>query len=158
MDWPTLVSTYGDRVLLISRSILRDESLSRDAAQETLIKLSKANGSVTKWDAWVLTVAGNTARDFLRRKRRTEDLREDHVDTTTTNPPDAAIAHESKERLRLALEGLPTSDRDILLLKFREGLNGPDIASALGISLEAAWQKMSRALKSLRAKLGDRHE
>ena len=158
MEWSSLVEKYGDRVLLVTRSILRDEGLSRDAAQETLVKLVQANGSVRNMDAWVLTVAGNTARDLLRRRRRTEDLEEETVDMNVKTPAEAAIAHETQERLALALEGLPVSDRDILLLKFRENLSGPDIARALGVSLEAAWQRLSRALKALRAKIGESHD
>ena len=159
MDWQTLVDKYGDRVILISRTILHDEGLSRDAAQETLMKLGRANGHVDNWNAFVITVAGNTARDMLRRrKNRTQPISGDPVDTTTQRPEDAAIARETKERLQEALIALPTGDRDILLLKFREGLSGPEIARALDLSITAAWQRMSRALKLLRAKLGDSHE
>ena len=52
-----------------------------------------------------------------------------------------------------ALETMPAGARDILLLKFREGLSGPQIASALGLSITAAWQQMSRAMKLLKSKL-----
>ena len=159
MDWQTLAARYGDRVLLISRSILREEGLSRDAAQETLLKLGRANGQVKNWDAWVLTVAGNTARDFLRKRRRAPaPLEVDRMETGIKSPDQAAIAKESTEQLTSAIAALPTSDRDILLLKFREGLKGPAIASALGISLTAAWQRLSRALQTLRTKLGVKDE
>lgn len=158
MDWPTLIARYGDRVLLVSRSILHDDDLSRDAAQETLLKLGRSNGAVENWDAWVMTVAGNTARDYRRRRRPMLPLQEDQVRPDTSSPIETAIARESKERIRTALEALPVADRDLLLLKFREGLSGRDIAIALGITLEAAWQKMSRALRALKVKLGESHE
>ncbi len=159
MSWETLVSQYGDRVLLICRSILRDDGLSRDAAQDAMVKLSKANGEVKDMDGWVATVAGNTARDYVRRaKHRPEPLVEDRMDTGTKSPVESLLARESQDRLRLALEGLPVGDRDILLLRFREGLSGPDIAKALGVSLEAAWQRVSRALKILKTKMGVDHE
>lgn len=172
MTWETLVDRYGDRVLLICRSILRDDGLSRDAAQDAMVKLSKANGlssgappqgakedEIKDMDAWVATVAGNTARDYIRRaKHRPEPLVEDRMDTGTKSPIESLLAQESQERLRLALEGLPAGDRDILLLRFREGLSGPDIAKALGLTLQAAWQRVSRALKSLKTKMGVDHE
>ena len=159
MTWETLVDRYGDRVLLICRSILRDDSLSRDAAQDAMVKLSKWNGEIQDMDAWVATVAGNTARDYIRRaKHRPEPLTEDRMDTGTKSPIESLLSRESQDRLRLALEGMPTGDRDVLLLKFREGLSGPDIAKALGVSLEAAWQKVSRALKMLKTKMGVDHD
>lgn len=157
MDWNALAERYGDRVLLVCRGILRDDGLSRDAAQDAMVKLGRANGEVRDWDAFVVTVASNTARDHLRRIRRKAagPVEEDVMDAATRSPEASAIARESRERVAAALEAMPVGDRDVLLLRFREGLSGPDIAKALGCSLEAAWQRISRALKSLRARLGD---
>ncbi len=156
MEWQNLVSRYGDRVFLIARSILRDDSLALDVSQEALLKIGKAlNGHarVEDYESWVLTIAGNAARDALRKQsRRREVPIEDKVADVRT-PDEAALRTESIERLTQTLEALPVASRDILLLKFREGLSGPQIAAALGVSLGAAWQQLSRALKLLRSKM-----
>jgi RNA polymerase sigma factor (sigma-70 family) len=156
MDWQRLAGTYGDRVYLVVRSILRDDALARDVSQEALLKIGRAlNGTtpVKDYEAWVLTVAGNAARDALRRKlrRREVTMEQDVVDDRS--PDRALLQEESRGRVTRALEALPAGARDILLLKFRQGLSGPQIASALGLSLSAAWQQMSRAMKLLRSKL-----
>src|SRR5688572_8022204 len=158
MNWDDLSRRYGDRVLLVARSILRDETLAMDVAQDALLKIGRAlNGSadVRNYEAWILTVAGNAARDALRRttRRREVAMEKDVVDSR--RPDEAALARESRERVSAALETLPSGARDVLLLKFREGLSGPQIAQALGVSLEAAWQQMSRALKLLKSKLSE---
>ena len=158
MNWDDLSRRYGDRVLLVARSILRDETLAMDVAQDALLKIGRAlNGSadVRNYEAWILTVAGNAARDALRRttRRREVAMEKDVVDSRT--PDEAVLANESRERVSAALEGLPAGARDVLLLKFREGLTGPQIAQALGVSLAAAWQQMSRALKLLKSKLSE---
>ncbi len=156
MEWQNLVSRYGDRVFLIARSILRDDSLALDVSQEALLKIGKAlNGHtrVEDYESWVLTIAGNAARDALRKQsRRREVPIEDRVADLRT-PDEAALRTESIERLTQTLDTLPTASRDILLLKFREGLSGPQIAAALGVSLGAAWQQLSRALKLIRSKM-----
>ena len=156
MDWQRLAGTYGDRVYLVARSILRDETMARDVAQETLLKIGKAlNGSasVKDYDGWVLSIAGNAARDALRQKRRRREVAMEQDVVDDRSPEGALLAKESRERLTRALETMPVGARDILLLKFREGLSGPQIASALGLSMTAAWQQMSRAMKLLRSKL-----
>jgi len=158
MEWTSLVERYGDRVLQVARSILRDEEMSRDAAQEALIRLAQADGSVRNMEAWVLTVAANAARDQLRRRRRAEDLKEETVDAKLQTPVEAVLARESRVRLALAIEALPAADRDLLMMKFRDNLAGPEIARRLGVSLEAAWQRLSRALKALREQIGDSHD
>jgi RNA polymerase sigma factor (sigma-70 family) len=158
MDWQKLAGTYGDRVYLVVRSILRDEALALDVSQEALLKIGKAlNGTppVKDYEAWILTVAGNAARDALRRKQRRREVAMEHDVVDDRSPDGALLQRESRERVTRALETLPAGARDILLLKFREGLSGPQIASALGLSMTAAWQQMSRALKLLKTKLSE---
>ena len=156
MNWDDLNRRYGDRVLLVARSILRDETLAMDVAQDALLKIGRSlNGDVRNHEAWVLTVAGNAARDALRRQTRRREVAMDK-DVVDARTPDAPIlAKESRERVSAALEALPSGARDVLLLKFRENLSGPQIAEALGVSLAAAWQQMSRALKLLKSKLSE---
>ncbi len=156
MNWDDLSRRYGDRVLLVARSILRDETLAMDVAQDALLKIGRTlNGDVRNHEAWVLTVAGNAARDALRRKTRRREvaMEKDVVDARTPDAP--LLARESRERVSSALEALPAGARDVLLLKFRENLSGPQIAEALGVSLAAAWQQLSRALKLLKSKLSE---
>jgi RNA polymerase sigma-70 factor, ECF subfamily len=153
MDWRIVAERYGDRVYLVARSILQDDALARDVAQDALLKVGTAlNGHtrVEDCEAWVLTIAGNAARDVLRRKTRRREVSLD-ADVADATEPSRRI--EDVEQVTRALQSLPAEPRDILLLKFREGLTGPQIAAALGISLEAAWQKLSRAMKLLKSKL-----
>ena len=148
MDWKGLADRYGDRIFLVARSILGDDALARDVAQETLLKLRKADG-VHDYDAWVLRVAGNAARDALRSRSRRREVAIE-PDVVDARRP---VREEPVENVTRAIEALPSGPRDILLLKFREGLSGPEIASALGCSLEAAWQRLSRAMRLLKSKL-----
>ena len=158
MNWNDLSQRYGDRVFLVARGILHDDTLAMDVAQDALLKIGRAlNGSadVRNYEAWILTVAGNAARDALRRTTRRREVAMDRDVIDSRTPDEALLARESRERVTAALEALPSGARDVLLLKFREGLSGPQIAQALGVSLEAAWQQMSRALKLLKSKLSE---
>lgn len=156
MNWDDLSRRYGDRVLLVARSILRDEALAMDVAQDALLKIGRSlNGDVRNHEAWVLTVAGNAARDALRRQTRRREVAMDKDVVDARTPDEPVLARESRERVTAALEALPAGARDVLLLKFRENLSGPEIARALGVSIAAAWQQMSRALKLLKSKLSE---
>jgi RNA polymerase sigma-70 factor (ECF subfamily) len=147
-------------VFLVARSILKDDAQALDVSQEALLKIGKAlNGqpAIADAEAWVLTVAANAARDALRKKaRRREVPIEGEFEDRRRSPDAGLLAGESKERVAAALAALPSGARDILLLKFREGMSGPQIASALGVSMSAAWQQMSRALRLLRSKLSEK--
>lgn len=56
-----------------------------------------------------------------------------------------------RDELRRALDGLSERDRDILLLHAWEGLDGTELADALGISRSGAHAALSRARARLRA-------
>jgi RNA polymerase sigma-70 factor (ECF subfamily) len=158
MEWENLARRYGDRVFLVVRSIVRDDAAALDVSQEVLLKVGRTlNGQagVKNYDAWVLAVAGNAARDALRRRTRRREVAMDQDVIDDRRPEGALLAEESRERVTRALEALPAGARDVLLLKFREGLSGPEIARALDISMAAAWQQLSRALKLLRSKLSE---
>lgn len=158
MDWEGLTDRYGERVFLIVRSVLRDDALSRDVAQEALLRIGRAlNGglSVSDPEAWVLKVAGNAARDALRRKRRSREVTMEAEVVDSREPDERLLREEDRERITRELAALPPGPRDILLLKFREGLSGARIAAALGVTIETAWQRLSRAMRLLKTKLAE---
>jgi RNA polymerase sigma-70 factor (ECF subfamily) len=71
-------------------------------------------------------------------------------------PAAASIRKELEARFLLALEQLDEEDRDILLMRHFEQLGNSEVAEALGLSAAAAGMRHLRALRKLRAILGDR--
>lgn len=71
-------------------------------------------------------------------------------------PAAASIRKELETRFLLALEQLEDEDRDILLMRHFEQLGNNEVATALGLSSAAAGMRHLRALRRLRAVLGDR--
>jgi RNA polymerase sigma-70 factor (ECF subfamily) len=60
-------------------------------------------------------------------------------------PSEDAIAHEFAERLEAAIDQLPASYREVLLLARVAGLSHPAIAERLGVSEAAARTRLTRA-------------
>ncbi|WP_010588040.1 sigma-70 family RNA polymerase sigma factor [Schlesneria paludicola] len=71
-------------------------------------------------------------------------------------PAAASIRKELETRFLLAMEQLEEEDRDILLMRHFEQLGNNEVATALGLSAAAAGMRHLRALRRLRAVLGDR--
>ena len=61
---------------------------------------------------------------------------------------------ESEALLRRRLAGLPEATRELLALRFADGLRWSEIAVVLGDSEAAVRQRSSRALRELRESLG----
>jgi len=156
MNWQDLAGRYGDLVRRAVRPLIRDEAQALDVEQEALLKLGRApQDPVGDPEAWVITVARNAARDALRRKTRRREVAIEKDIVDERRPEAAQLRDESRERVADALEALPAGARHVLLLKFRDGRSGPEIATELGVSLEAAWQKVSRAMKLLKTHLAE---
>jgi RNA polymerase sigma-70 factor (ECF subfamily) len=60
-----------------------------------------------------------------------------------------------RDRVRVALGCLKPSDREVLVLRYLEGLSNAETAAVLGIAENTAGMRHLRALERLRALLGD---
>jgi RNA polymerase sigma-70 factor (ECF subfamily) len=72
-----------------------------------------------------------------------------------TGPSHHVLRQEEADRVRAALAQLAEGDREVLVLRYLEGLSNPDIAAALGISEGAVKMRHLRALERLRGLLAD---
>jgi RNA polymerase sigma-70 factor (ECF subfamily) len=72
-----------------------------------------------------------------------------------TSPTRAAARAELRERLAEALESMEPIDREVLVLRHFEQLSNVNTASILGLNPDAASKRYVRALRRLRAILGE---
>ena len=151
---------YYDRVHAYSRLILRDGDEAQDNAQETFMRALQALGRYryqgVPFHAWLLRIARNCAINRLERRSRSEAA-EPHV-LAAALPPVADFAATlggiGDERLAAALEALPLTQRQVLLLRLVVGLTPAETATVVGRSPDAVRQLQRRALSTLRAALG----
>ncbi|WP_373653537.1 MULTISPECIES: sigma-70 family RNA polymerase sigma factor [unclassified Schlesneria] len=71
-------------------------------------------------------------------------------------PAAASIRKELESRFLIALDQLDDEDREIVVMRHFEQLGNSEVAEALGLSAAAAGMRHLRALRKLRAILGDR--
>ena len=70
-------------------------------------------------------------------------------------PAAAAIRQELERRFQDVLAQLDDEDRDILIMRYFEQLSNQEVAQALGLSEAAAGMRHLRALRRMRALLGE---
>jgi RNA polymerase sigma-70 factor (ECF subfamily) len=153
-----LVAEHHGRVLRVCRSILRDEHLGADAAQETFLRLWKevrAGREPRQFAAWLAQVATRTSLDFLRRagaRARVEEREE-----RRSEPEPAALLErtEIERRFERALAGLSEGQRAVFLLRHSGGLTLRAAADSLGLALPTAKTQFARACLKLQAALKD---
>ncbi|MDQ1524298.1 MAG: polymerase sigma-70 factor, subfamily [Pyrinomonadaceae bacterium] len=97
---------------------------------------------------WLAMITRNRAMDFHRRSRDTAELTDD-IATTNVTAPEA----EATEVLNL-IRQLPEAYREPLILRFVEGMTGPEIAERTGLAPASVRVNIHRGMKLLRERLG----
>jgi RNA polymerase sigma-70 factor (ECF subfamily) len=141
-----LCRRYYGSMVAIGHAILRDRHLAEDAAQQAFAKAAVHLPKLRKADQfgrWVAAICRNEARDLARARR--EPLPEDE-------PPVVEGRTASDESCRIvkeALGKLPDEAREVVFLRFYDGLSYDQISAVLGISEQAINGRLRRAKKRL---------
>jgi RNA polymerase sigma-70 factor (ECF subfamily) len=121
-----------------------------DLLQEVFAKALERLGSVRDPEAvggWLCALARNLAVDYHRGAKRTAPLPRD-----LEGPRDAAAAADALATIR----ELPTTYSETLLMRLVEGMTGPEIAEATGMTHGSVRVNLHRGMKLLRRRLGGR--
>jgi RNA polymerase sigma-70 factor (ECF subfamily) len=94
---------------------------------------------------WIGMIARNRAMDFYRSSRETVEVTEEMAVSRTPN-------RTAREILDLIC-GLPEAYRETLVLRFVEGMTGPEIASRTGLTPASVRVNLHRGMKLLRKKM-----
>jgi RNA polymerase sigma-70 factor (ECF subfamily) len=94
--------------------------------------------------AWVATIARNRARAHVRQRVALAELR----DVVDSGGPSA----EALEAIR-AISTLPDAYRETLLLRYVEGMTGPEIALRTGLTEGSVRVNLHRGMRLLRERL-----
>jgi RNA polymerase sigma-70 factor (ECF subfamily) len=76
------------------------------------------------------------------------------VDSGTT-PSGDAVRNEVRGKVQEAVKGLKSEHREILVMRYNEGLKLTEIAAILGIGASAARMRHLRAIEEMKCLLGD---
>jgi RNA polymerase sigma-70 factor, ECF subfamily len=143
----SLVEAHGDELLVHARRMTDDDS-AEDVLQDALLRALRAYPRLRHGEhlrAWLYRVTTTTALD-LHRKRRHE--------VPTEEPPAPAVEAEYDDgAFESMIAPLAPTARDALRLRFVEDLDYDRMAAVLGTSPEAARQRVSTAVRTLRERV-----
>jgi RNA polymerase sigma-70 factor (ECF subfamily) len=100
---------------------------------------------------FALAIARNLLLDDLRARRPGVPLEDAAAQLIETRTPLAELLRDEEVRMaRERLEALAPEVRELLMLRYGDGLSTVEIGQLLGISTTAVRQRLSRAVRSLR--------
>ncbi len=134
-----------------------------DIVQETYSRLlrAKATVGVRYPKAFLFTAARNAAFDLFRRRRAhpTESVNEQTELVVLDAQPSAADALDQRYELEVladAVRALPDRCRQVIMLRYLDGLAYKEIAEQLGISPETVKVHMAKGMRRCAAFFADR--
>ena len=157
-----LIQEHQLGVFRLALSVLNDPSEANEAAQDTFIAALNALRSYrenSSFKAWLYTIALNTSRSRLRKKKTLERLQHRltaifHVQSQC--PPtleDVVVGNEEDAALWNALEKLGEKHRIPILLRYYHDLSIQEIADILNVKEGTVHSRLSIARERLRSEL-----
>lgn len=156
-----LVKKYKDPLVNFVFRFVGDKDVCTDIVQDTMVKFylkKDSYKSVAKFSTWIYTIAGNLAKNELkRRKRRTiyslnnnDDERQVQIEDKSYFAPDQLADSEIKNDLiQKALMQVKEVYREVVILRDIQEFSYEEIAEMTGLSIGTVKSRINRG----RAKL-----
>jgi RNA polymerase sigma-70 factor, ECF subfamily len=146
-----------DAAYNLARWLMRNDQDAQDAVQEACLRAFRFFPGFRGGDAraWLMKIVRNTCYTFLRTNRPLQDATEFDetlltLDYHAPNPEEVVLQNDSDTSVRKALETLPTSFREVLILREIEGMSYKEIAEITGMPTGTVMSSLSRARGRLR--------
>jgi RNA polymerase sigma-70 factor (ECF subfamily) len=159
-----LVATYGSDVMATCLAMVGERAAAEDVTQDVFSDAFRALAGFrgeSSVRTWLLSIARNRCIDHLRARKRDPWARPGDDDAAGADPdahPDQSAAGADwladRGALLRALDMLAEGDRALVTLRFRNGLEYDELATAFRLKEGTVRMRVSRALARMREVIG----
>lgn len=130
-----------------------------DVTQEVFIAALKSLASFrgeAQFSTWLRTLTNHKVAEYYRKRNRKQEAPQvPLIEALGRSEGSTSKVMEERIALRKALQELPEQYREVILLRFAEGLQFNEIAELTGQNLEATKSLFRRAMSALRNHLDE---
>lgn len=143
--------------------IVSDVDLANDIFQETFVKVitNIRQGKYVdtgKFSAWLMRIAHNMIIDHFRQAKAEKTISTDEENSTVLNSADLAessiedcmVNTQIHDDVRRIIDALPDNQREVLKMRFYQGLSFKEIAEATGTGINTALGRMRYAILNMK--------
>ena len=150
-----LYDRYSGLVYSVALRVLRDTAAAEEILQDVFMQLwrkaSQFDAQRGSLPAWLLVITRNRA---ISRLRRRDPVSEATMEEASVSMPyrldNFLIQQELLGKVRMAMDGLPASQREMLELAYFEGLSHSEIAERTGEPLGTIKTRLRSGVQTLR--------
>ena len=149
---------YVHLLLSVALGLLNDPQAAEDVVQDVFVAFAQgANGFALRGSlkAYLATCVVNRARDQARRERVRQRFQDEPPAAAwePQEPEQSLVYSERCERLSRALAELPYEQREVVVLKVKNGLKLKDIARLQNVSISTVHGRYRYGMDKLRTLL-----
>ncbi len=149
-------SEYGDAIFRFCMVKVTNVELAEDMTQEVFTRYwqyLRDNKEMTNTRSFLYTIANNMAKDWYKRKKSNsldEKMESGYLPAEKSANPETLA---SCQEVLTTINDMDQKDKEVLLLKYVEGLEPKDIGIILGESANTISVRINRSTKRLQQKL-----
>ncbi len=149
-----IVEKYMRRAYCIALGLVGDPDAAMDVSQMAFIKAYK---NLKRFDLerpffpWFYRILRNLSLDHIRRAKRMHEIPLEDAKILSDESEDRDL----KEALWKAIEDLPTEQREIIVLRYFEGLSYKEIAETVGKPIGTVMSSLHYSKRKLKDRLGE---
>ncbi|MBR1586649.1 MAG: sigma-70 family RNA polymerase sigma factor [Clostridia bacterium] len=147
------MAQWETSLLRLCFAYLHDASLAEDAVQETFLKAWKGCGRFRREAeerTWLMRIAINTCKDMMKSAYFRHTDRSAGLDQL---PEIACAFTPADDTVTRAVMNLPPRYREVVLLRWMQGLTGDETARALHLPRSTVYHRLKKAQRMLKQAL-----
>ena len=158
-----LAVAHYARLRRLCQLLLRDREEAEEVVQDVFVKVCEVDGASAAprdWAAWLTRVTVNACRDrrragwWVRFRHRSSPIQDMALPSLGPGPLDVAVNGEIRRKIWAAFRQLPRRQREAFVLRYIEEYSTDDAAAILGVSPGSVKRHLFRAIRHIRAALG----
>ena len=151
----TFIRANKERFYLLAYSYMKNEQDALDIVQDSIQKALQSLHTLKdeqQLKSWFYKIVVRTTIDFLRKNKRIQVIHDEQLEFLTPHQNDT---YENMD-LYEALESLPSTLREVIVLRYFEDLKIEDVAYILDVNINTVKSRIYKALKLLKIELTEK--
>ena len=149
--------------------MVHNSHLADDLMQETFVKAIKSlrggkYSESNRFQSWLLRIAHNLVIDYFRQKSHYREVSNEEYGVDLLNTPRFSEMNAEQRmvyerviaEVRMMVDGLPPSQREVVMLRYYADLSFKEIADITNVSINTALGRMRYALINLKGGEGEK--
>ena len=155
-----LLRPYRRGLLNMAYRMTGNSEEAKEVCQEALIRIFRYLNKFKKgrsFKNWIYKIVVNASYDFLRGKKKYEEIVENQKKLTlssVSDPEKQLLNKEIKGKIETCLQRLSPKEKAVFLLRDEEGFSIDETSKILGCSSLSVRTHLSRARQKIRAQFG----